>query len=93
MLAALVAEAVFAVMPTREKEFCVDDVRCVAFLLWSVGMRANSLGFCVCRVIKIVGGSLSGSKVVRGMVFGRESEGAFFHPPPSFVYINLDQPP
>jgi hypothetical protein len=29
-----------------------------------------------------VGGSLSGSKVVRGMVFGRESEGAFCpHPP------------
>ena len=83
-------------MPTREKEFCVDDVRCVTFLLfflWCVGMRANSLGFCVCRVVKIVGGSLSGSKVIKGMLFGRESEGAFFPPPPSFVYINLDQPP
>jgi T-complex protein 1 subunit theta len=43
ILAALIAEAVFAVMPTREKEFCVDDVRCVAFLLfflWCVGMRS-----------------------------------------------------
>ena len=27
------------------------------------------------RVVKIMGGSLSGSKVVRGMVFGREPEG------------------
>lgn len=29
------------------------------------------------RVVKIMGGSLAGSKVVRGMVFGREPEGAF----------------
>ncbi|KAH9935096.1 T-complex protein 1 [Epithele typhae] len=28
------------------------------------------------RVVKIMGGSLSGSKVVRGMVFGREPDGA-----------------
>jgi T-complex protein 1 subunit theta len=28
------------------------------------------------RVVKIMGGSLSGSKVVQGMVFGREPEGA-----------------
>ncbi|KAI0821230.1 T-complex protein 1 [Irpex lacteus] len=28
------------------------------------------------RVVKIMGGSLSGSRVVRGMVFGREPEGA-----------------
>ena len=27
------------------------------------------------RVVKIMGGSLSGSKVVQGMVFGREPEG------------------
>jgi chaperonin GroEL (HSP60 family) len=27
------------------------------------------------RVVKIMGGSLSGSRVVRGMVFGRESDG------------------
>ena len=27
------------------------------------------------RVVKIMGGSLAGSKVVRGMVFGREPEG------------------
>jgi T-complex protein 1 subunit theta len=27
------------------------------------------------RVVKIMGGSLSGSRVVRGMVFGREPEG------------------
>lgn len=28
------------------------------------------------RVVKIMGGSLGGSKVVQGMVFGREPEGA-----------------
>jgi chaperonin GroEL (HSP60 family) len=28
------------------------------------------------RVVKIMGGSLSGSRVVQGMVFGREPEGA-----------------
>lgn len=27
------------------------------------------------RVVKIMGGSLAGSRVVRGMVFGREPEG------------------
>lgn len=35
------------------------------------------------RVVKIMGGSLSGSAVVRGMVFGREPEGMFSH-----IYIN-----
>jgi T-complex protein 1 subunit theta len=29
ILAALVAEAALAVMPTQERGFCVDDVRCV----------------------------------------------------------------
>ena len=29
------------------------------------------------RVVKIMGGSLGGSTVVRGMVFGREPEGTF----------------
>jgi T-complex protein 1 subunit theta len=29
------------------------------------------------RVVKIMGGSLSGSRVVQGMVFGRESEGMY----------------
>lgn len=29
------------------------------------------------RVVKIMGGSLAGSKVVQGMVFGREPEGKF----------------
>ena len=28
------------------------------------------------RVVKVMGGSLAGSKVVQGMVFGREPEGA-----------------
>jgi len=30
------------------------------------------------RVVKIMGGSLSGSRVVQGMVFGREPEGVCF---------------
>ena len=29
------------------------------------------------RVVKIMGGSLAGSKVVQGMVFGREPEGIY----------------
>ena len=29
------------------------------------------------RVVKIMGGSLSGSRVVQGMVFGREPEGVY----------------
>ena len=32
------------------------------------------------RVVKIMGGSLAGSKVVRGMVFGREPEGKVHEP-------------
>ena len=37
------------------------------------------------RVVKIMGGSLAGSKVVQGMVFGREPEGARYRcfPPAS----------
>ncbi|KIM79132.1 hypothetical protein PILCRDRAFT_823711 [Piloderma croceum F 1598] len=57
ILAALVAEAALSVMPTREKGFCVDDI----------------------RVVKIVGCNLSGSKVVRGMVFGWDSDGTIQH--------------
>ncbi|KAF7300666.1 hypothetical protein HMN09_00952100 [Mycena chlorophos] len=52
-LAALIAEAALAVMPTNPHNFNVDNV----------------------RVVKIMGGSLAGSKVVQGMVFGREPEG------------------
>jgi chaperonin GroEL (HSP60 family) len=52
-LAALVAEAALAVMPTNPKSFNVDNV----------------------RVVKIMGGSLATSRVVQGMVFGREPEG------------------
>jgi chaperonin GroEL (HSP60 family) len=36
------------------------------------------------RVVKILGGRLESSTVVRGMVFGRESEGTF-----SLVYLFL----
>ena len=88
-----------AVMPTGEKGFNVDNVRCVAgfffpflffFSVWS-GDEKLTRWFCVCRVIKIMGDSLSESKVVRGMVFGRESEGVFF--PPSSMETNSDQTP
>ncbi|KAI2788450.1 putative T-complex protein 1 subunit theta [Penicillium oxalicum] len=52
-LAALVAEAVLAVLPKNPANFNVDNV----------------------RVVKIMGGSLEQSKVVKGMVFGREPDG------------------
>jgi len=51
-LAALVAEAAVAVMPTNPRNFNIDNV----------------------RVVKIMGGSLASSRVVQGMVFGREPE-------------------
>jgi T-complex protein 1 subunit theta len=40
-------------------------------------MPSNPKGFNVdnVRVVKIMGGSLAGSRVVQGMVFGREPEG------------------
>ena len=43
-------------------------------------MPANPKNFNVdnVRVVKIMGGSLAGSKVVQGMVFGREPEGKLF---------------
>ncbi|KAF3012449.1 T-complex protein 1 subunit theta [Penicillium rubens] len=52
-LAALVAEAVLAVLPRNPANFNVDNV----------------------RVVKIMGGSLEQSKVVKGMVFPREPDG------------------
>ncbi|KAL3476964.1 TCP-1/cpn60 chaperonin family-domain-containing protein [Aspergillus californicus] len=52
-LAALVAEAVLAVLPKNPVNFNVDNV----------------------RVVKIMGGSLEQSRVIRGMVFGREPDG------------------
>lgn len=52
-LAALVAEAVLAVLPRNPLNFNVDNV----------------------RVVKIMGGSLEQSRVVKGMVFGREPDG------------------
>ncbi|KAL9047077.1 MAG: hypothetical protein Q9214_000258 [Letrouitia sp. 1 TL-2023] len=51
-LAALVAEAILAVLPKNPINFNVDNI----------------------RTVKIMGGSLSQSKVVRGMVFGREPD-------------------
>ncbi|EPQ26785.1 uncharacterized protein PFL1_05763 [Pseudozyma flocculosa PF-1] len=63
LLAPLVAEAVSMVLPPASS---------------SSSSKSSSLeGFNVdnVRVVKIMGGSLSQSKVVRGMVFGREPEG------------------
>ncbi len=56
ILAALVAEAALAVMPSNIAFFNIDNV----------------------RVVKIMGGSLQASRVVKGMVFGREPEGQAF---------------
>ena len=46
-------------------------------------MPANPKNFNVdnVRVVKIMGGSLASSKVVRGMVFGREPEGTYTYVP------------
>lgn len=52
-LAALVSEAVLAVLPKNPVNFNVDNV----------------------RVVKIMGGSLEQSRVIKGMVFGREPDG------------------
>ncbi|EEA23042.1 T-complex protein 1 subunit theta [Talaromyces marneffei ATCC 18224] len=53
VLAALVSEAVLAVLPKNPTNFNVDNV----------------------RVVKIMGGSLEQSRVIKGMVFGREPDG------------------
>lgn len=53
VLAALVSEAVLAVLPKNPANFNVDNV----------------------RVVKIMGGSLEQSRVIKGMVFGREPDG------------------
>ena len=41
------------------------------------------------RVVKIMGGSLAGSKVVQGMVFGREPEGKFSQFSYSIFILNI----
>jgi T-complex protein 1 subunit theta len=52
-----------------------------------VVMPSNPKNFNVdnVRVVKIMGGSLSGSRVVQGMVFGREPEGALS----SFFFLKI----
>ena len=61
------------------KQYGSEDLlaRLVADAALSV-MPENRKSFNVdnVRVVKIMGGSLAGSKVVQGMVFGREPEGA-----------------
>lgn len=54
ILAAMVAQAVLAVLPKNPAAFNIDNI----------------------RVVKIMGGSLEQSRVVKGMVFGREPEGS-----------------
>jgi T-complex protein 1 subunit theta len=71
---------VHAVIPAiASKQYGSEDIlaRLVAEAALSV-MPENAKTFNVdnVRVVKIMGGSLSGSKVVQGMVFGREPEGA-----------------
>ncbi|SCZ90117.1 BZ3500_MvSof-1268-A1-R1_Chr1-3g01787 [Microbotryum saponariae] len=62
LLSKLVAEAVMAVMPKNPKNTA------------SLG-RHPQFNVDNVRVVKILGGGLSQSRVVRGMVFGREPEG------------------
>jgi len=76
LLASLVSEAVLAVMPknpTAVRRNFTLSVRtwrslmdCCIFLQFNVDNV---------RVVKIMGGGLSQSRVIRGMVFGREPEG------------------
>ncbi|KAI0250927.1 chaperonin Cpn60/TCP-1 family [Lactifluus subvellereus] len=73
------AALVHAVIPAiASKQYGSEDIlaRLVAEAAMSV-MPENAKTFNVdnVRVVKIMGGSLSGSKVVQGMVFGREPEG------------------
>ncbi|KAF8504700.1 T-complex protein 1 [Russula emetica] len=68
-----------AVIPSiASKQYGSEDIlaRLVAEAALSV-MPENNKAFNVdnVRVVKIMGGSLAGSKVVQGMVFGREPEG------------------
>jgi T-complex protein 1 subunit theta len=69
-----------AVTPSiASKQYGSEDIlaRLVAEAALSV-MPENNKTFNVdnVRVVKIMGGSLAGSRVVQGMVFGREPEGA-----------------
>ena len=69
-----------AVTPSiASKQYGYEDIlaRLVAEAALSV-MPENNKTFNVdnVRVVKIMGGSLAGSRVVQGMVFGREPEGA-----------------
>ena len=69
-----------AVIPSiASKQYGTEDILAglVAEAALSV-MPENNRAFNVdnVRVVKIMGGSLAGSKVVQGMVFGREPEGA-----------------
>ena len=69
-----------AVTPAiASKQYGSEDIlaRLVAEAALSV-MPENNKTFNVdnVRVVKIMGGSLAGSKVVQGMVFGKEPEGA-----------------
>lgn len=69
-----------AVTPSiASKQYGSEDIlaRLVAEAALSV-MPENNKAFNVdnVRVVKIMGGSLAGSRVVQGMVFGREPEGA-----------------
>jgi chaperonin GroEL (HSP60 family) len=74
------ASLVHAVIPAiASKQYGSEDIlaRLVAEAALSI-MPENAKTFNVdnVRVVKIMGGSLAGSKVVQGMVFGREPEGA-----------------
>ena len=80
-----------AVIPSiASKQYGSEDMLAglVAEAALSV-MPENNKAFNVdnVRVVKIMGGSLAGSKVVQGMVFGREPEGAW---PPSICYSHTD---
>jgi len=76
LLASLVSEAVLAVMPKNPT--AVSRNFTLSVRTWrSLMDSCIFLQFNVdnVRVVKIMGGGLSQSRVIRGMVFGREPEG------------------
>ena len=78
ILSKLVAEAAMIVMPAKyDFTFPLDTVSILLF-------RQANFNVDNVRVVKIMGGSFSGSTIINGMVFNREPEGIYTYTPPCF---------
>jgi len=77
-LSKLVAEAAMIVMPAKyEFTFPLDLISIHLF-------RQANFNVDNVRVVKIMGGSFSGSTIINGMVFNREPEGIYASTPCAF---------